>query len=67
MLSDRRQAAEVGKKKATDRRQDALAYARQIYADPIIGGNWRQVEAILRESYGQQVAEWVGEQLRGGE
>jgi hypothetical protein len=66
MLSDRRQAAEVGKKKTADRRQDALAYARQIYADPIIGGNWRQVEAILRESYGQQVAAWVAEQLRNG-
>jgi len=67
MLSDRRQAGETGKKKATDRRQDALAYARQIFADPIIGGSWRQVEAILRESYGQQVAAWVAEQLGKGE
>ena len=67
MLSDRRQAVEMGKKKTADRRQDALAYARQIYADPIIGGNWRQVEALLRESYGQLVAAWVAEQLNGGE
>jgi hypothetical protein len=65
MLSDRQQAAEAGKRKVADRRQDALAYARQIYSDPIIGGNWRQVEAILRESYGQQVAAWVAEQLQG--
>jgi hypothetical protein len=66
MLSDRRQAVEVGKKKTADRRQDALAYARQIFADPIIGGNMRQVESILRESYGQQVAAWVAEQLSDG-
>lgn len=65
MLSDRQQASEAGKKKVADRRQDALAYARQIYSDPIIGGNLRQVESILRESYGQQVAAWVAEQLQG--
>lgn len=67
MLSDRRQALEVGKRKAADRRQDAVAYARQIYTDPIIGGNWRQVEALLRESYGQQTAAWVVEQVSSEE
>ena len=66
MLSDRRQAAVAGKRKVSERKQGALAYGRQIYADPIIGGNWRQVEAILRESYGQQVAAWVVEQLSSG-
>lgn len=66
MLSDRRQAGLAGKKKMGDRKQDALAYGRQVYADPIIGGNLRQVESILRESYGQQLAAWVAEQLRDG-
>lgn len=56
MMADCRQAAEVGKRRVVDRRQDALAYARQVYADPIIGGNWRQVESILRESYGMELA-----------
>lgn len=65
MVVDRRQAAEVGKRKAGDRRQDALAYARQVYADPIIGGNWRQVDAILRESYGVDLAVEVVGELRG--
>lgn len=63
MLADRRQAADVGEMKVEDRRQDALAYARQVYADKIIGGSWRQVEAILRESYGRDIAAWSVEQL----
>jgi hypothetical protein len=63
MVTDRRQAEEVGKRKVRDRREGALAYAQQVYADPIIGGNWRQVEAILRESYGAETAAWSVQQL----
>lgn len=65
MMADHRQAAGVGERRVVDRRQDALAYARQVYADPIIGGNWRQVEAILRESYGMDLAAEVVGELRG--
>lgn len=63
MVADRRQGEEAGKRKNADRRQDAVAYARQVYADPIIGGNWRQVEAILRESYGRELAGEVVREL----
>lgn len=65
MVADRRQAVEVGERRVVDRRQDALAYARQVYADPIIGGNWRQVESILRESYGRELAAKVVDELQG--
>lgn len=65
MVADRRQAAEVGERRVVNRRQDARAYARQVYADRIIGGNWRQVESILRESYGAELAAEVVEKLQG--
>lgn len=64
LLSDRQQAAEVGKRKGAERRQAALAYARQIYADKIIGGDWRQVQSILAESYGPKLAAEVVQKLQ---
>lgn len=56
MLTERREAAEVGQRSAGDRRQQAINYGRQLFTRPIIGGNWRQVESILRESYGAELA-----------
>jgi len=56
LLSDRQQAAEVGKRTAARRRADATALAREVFADRIIGGSWRQAEAIVRESYGAKLA-----------
>lgn len=65
MLADRATAAEAGEKKRSDRKRDALGYARQVFADPIIGGNWRSVESVVGESYGTTLAANVVAQLRG--
>lgn len=58
-------AAEAGERRRAKRRRDALNYARQVYADPIIGGSWRSVESIVGESYGRDVAAAVVKELQG--
>lgn len=68
LLAQRQAAAAVGERKRTERRRDALNYARQIYRDPIIGGSWRSVESIVAESYGMTTAtEIVSELQRMGQ
>ena len=58
----RREAAEVGQRKEADRRADALAYARSILADPIIG-SLSSARAIVAETYGAELAAEVVAQL----
>ena len=65
MIGDRVEAAKAGKRSAARQRADALAYARSIYADPVIGGNWRQVESIMAGSWGPALAAEVVGELRG--
>jgi hypothetical protein len=65
MLAEREAATEVGKRKAADRREAALAYGREVYADRIIGGSWASVESIVGESYGPDLAAEVVEVLKG--
>lgn len=64
MVADRAAAAEAGERKRADRKRDALGYARQVYADPIIGGSWASVESIVGESYGLEIAVQVVRELR---
>lgn len=64
MLADRAAAAEAGERKRADRKRDALGYARQVYADPIIGGSWASVESIVGESYGTALAAEVVKELQ---
>lgn len=64
MVADQQLAAEVGKRKQADQRRSALGYARGVYADKIIGGDWRQVLSIVTESYGAALATAVVDELR---
>lgn len=55
----RRQVAEVGRNREAEVLHWARGEARQLFANPVIGGSWRQVRAILSESIGEQAAAQV--------
>jgi hypothetical protein len=65
MAADRQAAAEVGKRKQADTRKAALAYGREVFAAPVIGGRWEAVASIVAETYGAALAGAVVAELRG--
>ena len=67
VVAQRQTQAEASEMKSADRRRAATDCAMSVYRDKVIGGSWRQAEAVTAESYGRDQAAAVVKELRDGD